>query len=99
MSVILIPHRFSYLPPPVLNVLDNKSIEATKRAAMLTTALQWLLAKIPLAAVPPQMKPGVMIAKRLVPYVGYVGAAIAWSWSAIRGYDKGSVATPELERA
>jgi hypothetical protein len=41
----------------------------------------------------------VMIAKRLVPYVGYVGAAIAWSWSAIRGYDKGSVATPELERA
>jgi hypothetical protein len=79
----------SYLPPPVLKILDDKSIEATKRAAMLTTALQWLFNKLPMAVVPVQMKPGVMVAKRFLPYVGYIGAAIAWSWSSVRGYDKG----------
>jgi hypothetical protein len=73
----------------VLAVLDDKSLEATKRAAMLTTALQWLFNKLPLAIVPPQLKPGVMLAKRFVPYVGYIGAAIAWSWSSVKGYDKG----------
>jgi hypothetical protein len=78
-----------YLPPPVLLVLDDKSLEATKRAAMLTTALQWLFNKIPMVAIPPQLKPGMLIAKRFLPYIGYVGAAIAWSWSSVKSYNKG----------
>jgi hypothetical protein len=72
-------------------VLDDKSLAAAKRAAMITTALQWLINKIPMMAVPPQLKPGLLLAKRFLPYVGYVGGAIAWSWSTVKGYDKGAL--------
>lgn len=37
------------------------------------------------------MHPGVTILRYLVPYVGYIGGFIAWSWSAIRSFDKGLV--------
>ncbi|KAG6332385.1 hypothetical protein ID866_6705 [Astraeus odoratus] len=78
-----------YLPPPVLDVLNNKQLEAAKRAAMVTTALKWLMDHIPMPLLPPQMRPAVSILRRLVPYLGYVGGFIAWSWSAVKSFDKG----------
>lgn len=36
------------------------------------------------------MLPGVAILRHLVPYVGYMGGFIAWGWSAIRSFDKGT---------
>ncbi|KAI9455902.1 hypothetical protein BJY52DRAFT_1224430 [Lactarius psammicola] len=78
-----------YLPPPVLDVLNNKRLEAAKRAAILTTALQWLLGQVPLTVVPPQFRPGLLVAQRLVPYLGYIGGFVAWSWGAMKSFDKG----------
>ncbi|KAI0315660.1 hypothetical protein OF83DRAFT_1130888 [Amylostereum chailletii] len=78
-----------YLPPPVLEVLNNKRLEAAKRAAIITTALQWLLGHVPLTILPPQFRPGLLIAQRLVPYLGYIGAFVAWSWGAMKSFDKG----------
>ncbi|KAG9316631.1 hypothetical protein JVU11DRAFT_2685 [Chiua virens] len=86
-----------YLPPPVLDVLNNKQLEAVKRAAIITTALQWLMEHLPLALLPPQMHPGVAILRYLVPWVGYMGGFIAWGWSAIRSFDKGIVAVAHVE--
>lgn len=80
----------SYLPPPVLGVLNNKRMENTKRAALLTTALTWLLNHIPAAAVPLQMRPALPLLRRIIPYTGYLGAFVAWSWEAIRAFDKGA---------
>ncbi|KZT74962.1 hypothetical protein DAEQUDRAFT_734470 [Daedalea quercina L-15889] len=79
-----------YLPPPVLGVLDNKRIENTKRAALLTTALKWLLDHIPMAAVPMQVRPVMPLLRRIIPYTGYLGVFMAWSWDAIRAFDKGN---------
>jgi hypothetical protein len=70
--------------------LDDKSVAASKKVAMLTTALQWLFNKLPMAVVPLQFRPGVMVAKRFLPYVGYIGAAIVYGWGSISGYDKGA---------
>ncbi|VDB94509.1 unnamed protein product [Peniophora sp. CBMAI 1063] len=78
-----------YLPPPVLDVLNNKRLEAAKRAAIVTTALQWMLGHVPVTLVPPQFRPGLILAQRLVPYLGYVGAFVAWSWGAMKSFDKG----------
>ncbi|KAJ6601416.1 hypothetical protein DFH09DRAFT_1355570 [Mycena vulgaris] len=78
-----------YLPPPVMKVLDNKHLAAAKRGAMITTALKWLLDKVPLMMLPPQIRPAIMVLKRLTPYLGYVGVFIAWSWTAIQARDKG----------
>ncbi|TFY69391.1 hypothetical protein EVG20_g3169, partial [Dentipellis fragilis] len=78
-----------YLPPPVLDVLNNKRLEAAKRAAIITTALKWLLDSVPVAIVPPQFRAGLLIAQRLVPYLGYVGGFLAWSWGAIKSFDQG----------
>jgi hypothetical protein len=44
---------------------------------------------LPVSLLPPQMRPGVTILRHLVPYVGYMGGFIAWTWSAIRSFDKG----------
>jgi len=78
-----------YLPPPVLDVLNNKQLEAAKRAAMVTAALKWLMGHVPMPLLPPQMRPAVTILRQLVPYLGYVGGLIAWSWSAVKSFDKG----------
>lgn len=78
-----------YLPPPVLDVLNNKRLEAAKRAAIITTALQWLLGQVPLSVLPPQFRPGLLVAQRLVPYIGYIGGFVAWSWGAMKSFDKG----------
>jgi hypothetical protein len=73
----------------VLDVLNNKRLEAAKRAAILTTALQWLLSTVPLTVVPPQFRTGLFLAQRLVPYLGYIGGFVAWSWGAMKSFDKG----------
>ncbi|PCH34032.1 hypothetical protein WOLCODRAFT_113031 [Wolfiporia cocos MD-104 SS10] len=78
-----------YLPPSVLAVLDNHRIQASKRAALLTTALKWLLDHVPITAVPLQMRPALHLLRGLVPYLAYTGAFIAWSWSAVKMFDKG----------
>jgi hypothetical protein len=75
----------------VLDILNNKQLEAAKRAAMITTALKWLLDRIPVKLFPPQFRPILMMLKRLAPYLGYIGVFIAWSWSAIKAFDKGMV--------
>jgi hypothetical protein len=79
-----------YLPPPVMAKLDNKAVKATARAAMIATALKWLLEKIPLAIIPPQFRAGVKLLKRLTPLTGYIGVFVAWSWDRVRSLDKGT---------
>jgi hypothetical protein len=71
-------------------VLNNKRLEAAKRTAIITTALDWLLGRVPLAVVPPQYRAGVLIAWRLVPYIGYIGGFVAWSWGTMKSFDKGA---------
>jgi len=78
-----------YLPPPVMAKLDGTSVKATARAAMITTALKWLLDKIPIILVPPQLRPAVKMLKQLSPVVGYIGVFIAWSWDRVRACDEG----------
>lgn len=78
-----------YLPPPVMNKLNGMSLKATARAAMITTALKWLLDKIPLMLVPVQFRPAVKMLKTLSPIVGYIGVFIAWSWDRIKSLDEG----------
>jgi hypothetical protein len=78
-----------YLPPPVMARLDGTSLEATARAAMLSTALKWLLDKIPLMLVPVQFQPAVIMLMTLSPVVGYVGVFIAWSWDRVKSLDEG----------
>jgi hypothetical protein len=79
-----------YLPPPVMAKLDGSSVKATARAAMVTTALKWMLDKIPLMLVPVQFRPAVTMLKKLSPVVGYVGVFIAWSWDRVRACDQGN---------
>lgn len=78
-----------YLPPPVMAILNGTSLKATARAAMLTTALKWLLDKIPLMLVPVQFRPAIKMLKTLSPVVGYIGVFIAWSWDRVKSLDKG----------
>ncbi|KAG0704503.1 hypothetical protein DFH29DRAFT_911595 [Suillus ampliporus] len=78
-----------YLPPPVLDALNNKQLEAAKRAAMITAALKWLLDHLPITLMPPQLRTPMFFLRRLVPYLGYIGGFIAWSWSAVKVFDKG----------
>jgi len=78
-----------YLPPPIMEKLGSHSLKATARAAMITSALKWLLGKIPMMFVPAQLKPAVALLKRLSPVVGYVGIFIAWSWDRVRACDEG----------
>ncbi|EKM48406.1 uncharacterized protein PHACADRAFT_56576, partial [Phanerochaete carnosa HHB-10118-sp] len=78
-----------YLPPPVLDILDNKKIEGAKRAAMLTAALKWALDRVPLTMIPVQARPAMLLLKAFTPYLGYVGGYVVWSWSAVKSFDKG----------
>jgi len=79
-----------YLPPPIMNRLNGMSLKTTARAAMLTTALKWVLDKIPLMLVPVQFRPALKMLKTLSPIVGYVGVFIAWSWDRVKSLDKGN---------
>ncbi|KAI0651661.1 hypothetical protein C8Q79DRAFT_922350 [Trametes meyenii] len=82
-----------WLPPPIMNLLNDKEIEAAKLGAMLTTALQWLLSNVPDSALPPTLRPALALVKSLVPYLGYIGGFVAWSWGAIKGFDNGNGVT------
>ncbi|KAI0374363.1 hypothetical protein BV20DRAFT_916547, partial [Pilatotrama ljubarskyi] len=82
-----------WLPPPIMNLLNDKEIEAAKLGAMLTTALQWLLNNVPDSALPSTLRPALALVKSLVPYLGYIGGFVAWSWGAIRGFDIGNGVT------
>ncbi|TFK56794.1 hypothetical protein OE88DRAFT_1619782 [Heliocybe sulcata] len=79
-----------YLPPPVLRVLGDQELAAAKRAAMFTAALKWICDHIPVSMLPFQLRPAAVLVKRLLPYVGYIGGFVAWSWGAIKSYDKGN---------
>jgi hypothetical protein len=83
-----------YLPPPVMAKLDNRAIKSAGRAAMITTALKWLLEKIPLAIIPVQFRAAVKLLKQLGPLTGYIGVFIAWSWDRVRSLDEGTVHIP-----
>ncbi|KAM5538215.1 hypothetical protein V8D89_008102 [Ganoderma adspersum] len=82
-----------WLPPPVLSMLNDKEIEAAKLGAMLTTALTWILNNVPDTILPPSLRPALQLVKSLVPYLGYIGGFVAWSWSAIKGFDIGNGVT------
>jgi hypothetical protein len=98
----------SYLPPPVMAVIGNEYTEVSQRAAIITTALTWLIGmytenhlfrplhahvimpdNIPVSVLPPALGPVILALQSLIPYVGYIGAFIAWSWGAIKQFDKG----------
>ncbi|KAJ3510960.1 hypothetical protein NLJ89_g4375 [Agrocybe chaxingu] len=75
-----------YLPPPVLAILSDKTIEATKRAAMITTALTWFFNNLPVSSLPLAVQPAALLLRRLAPYLGYIGTFISWSWSTIKSF-------------
>ncbi|KAF8875874.1 hypothetical protein CPB84DRAFT_1853144 [Gymnopilus junonius] len=78
-----------YLPPPVLAILGDQTLEATKRAAMITTALTWFFNNLPVTSLPAPLQPAALLLQRLAPYLGYIGTFISWSWSTIKSYDVG----------
>ncbi|KAG9084131.1 hypothetical protein FRC06_004195, partial [Ceratobasidium sp. 370] len=78
-----------YLPPPVLAILGDQKLEAAKRAALVTTSLQWMIDHIPTALLPPQLGLVLSLIRGVIPALGYIGGFIAWSWNAISGADKG----------
>ncbi|KAF9042485.1 hypothetical protein BJ165DRAFT_1487366 [Panaeolus papilionaceus] len=78
-----------YLPPPVLEILDDKTLEATKRAAMITTALTWFFNNLPINSLPIAVRPALLLLQRIAPFVGYIGTFISWSWKTVKSYDVG----------
>lgn len=64
---------------------------------MITGALQWLLDNVPLALIPPQFQLALSLLRGLVPVLGYLGSFIAWSWSAIRVFDRGTSTTTPMD--
>ncbi|KAJ3744110.1 hypothetical protein DFH05DRAFT_1543328 [Lentinula detonsa] len=78
-----------FLPPPVMSILNDKEITLVKRAAMISTALTWFFANIPVAEFPPPLQPVLLLLQKIVPYVSYIGTFISWSWETIKGYDTG----------
>jgi hypothetical protein len=79
-----------YIPPPVMDKLNGMSLKAAARAAIITTALKWIIDKIPLTLIPLQFRPAVAMLKTLSPLVGYVGVFIAWSWDRVKSLDEGA---------
>ncbi|KAJ7090396.1 hypothetical protein B0H15DRAFT_263552 [Mycena belliarum] len=78
-----------YIPPPVLDILDDQSVEAAKQATTLTAALTWFFSNLPITAFPPPLQPAMLLLQRLTPVTSYIGTFISWSWSTIRGFDRG----------
>ncbi|KAG6824962.1 hypothetical protein H0H92_005295 [Tricholoma furcatifolium] len=78
-----------YLPPPVMDALGDNTIEAARRAALVTTALTWFFSNIPLPSMPPALQPVILMLQTLIPYIGYLGSFISWSWGTIQSYDTG----------
>jgi hypothetical protein len=80
-----------YLPPPILEILSDKTLEAAKQAEMITTALAWLFNNLPIDVFPPHMKPFLVLLRLLIPRTTYIGSLISWSWSWIMAYDVGEL--------
>lgn len=78
-----------WLPEPVMKVLNDKTIEAVKRAAMIATALGWLVNNIPTAGLPIELQAVMSVAKSLVPILGYIGGFVSWYWSTVASFNKG----------
>nr|GAT59818.1 predicted protein [Mycena chlorophos] len=78
-----------YLPPAVMKKLDDTHLSAAKRGAMVMAALKYMLARVPVMVLPPEVRPAVMLLKRLSPYLAYIGVFVSWSWHAIQERDKG----------
>ncbi|KAF8634261.1 hypothetical protein AX17_004218 [Amanita inopinata Kibby_2008] len=78
-----------YVPPLVLENLNSTQLETSRRAALLTAALTWFFTHFPVHVLPPPVRPVIIILQGLVPYLGYVGGILSWSWGTIRGYDEG----------
>ena len=56
---------------------------------MITTALTWFFNNLHVDAFPPPLKSVLVLLRTLIPFLGYIGTFIAWSWSSIRSYDLG----------
>jgi hypothetical protein len=67
-------HR--YLPPPVLAILSDQKLEAAKRAALVTTALQWMIDHVPTAVLPPQVGLVMSLIRGIIPALGYIGKSV-----------------------
>ncbi|KAL0066405.1 hypothetical protein AAF712_006447 [Marasmius tenuissimus] len=78
-----------FLPPPVLAILSDEQVETTKRVALITSSLTWFFTNIPVAALPLPMQPALLMLQKLVPYLGYIGSLITWSWDAVKSFDTG----------
>ncbi|KAF9445447.1 hypothetical protein P691DRAFT_805667 [Macrolepiota fuliginosa MF-IS2] len=78
-----------FLPPSALDILDDKHLEAAKRAAMITTALTWFFNNLPINSLPIALHPPLLLLQHIAPYLGYIGTFMSWSWSTIKSYDQG----------
>jgi len=54
-------------------VLDQESLEAAQRAAMITTALTWLVNNVPTGGLPAPLAMVLTMLKAIVPIIGYLG--------------------------
>ena len=73
----------------MLDVLNKNRGATARRAAIITETLKRLLGHF-VFFMPPQYRIGVLVAQELLPYLGYIGAFVAWSWSAMKCFDKGT---------
>ena len=73
--------------------LGNDEADAVKVSATVVTALTWLVNNVPEAAVPAALQPAFELVKSVVPYLGYIGGFIAWSWDEIQSFDTGNGVT------
>ncbi|GAW09001.1 hypothetical protein LENED_011119 [Lentinula edodes] len=62
-----------FLPPPLMAILNNDELTLVNRAAMISAALTWLFAQIPIAVFPPPLQPVVLLLQKIVPYISYIG--------------------------
>ncbi len=79
---------YSWIPPPMMKVLDDKSINIAKKAHIISTALQWILDHVP-SGLPLELMAVVLVLKAIAPIIGYIGAFVSWSWDAVKSFDKG----------
>lgn len=74
-----------------MTVLSNQEVEAVKRAAIISAALTWFLAHLPVTVFPVPLQPIFLLLQKIMPYLGYIGTFISWSWGTIKSYDSGKL--------
>lgn len=62
----------SWLPEPVLKTLGNSESSLVKKAAMISTALGWLVNHIPTTGLPLELVAVLTVVKAIVPVIGMV---------------------------